>query len=86
MTGQTEIPGDFGESTSGPCRWCGAPSVGVYEVASSQLGTHRGREVLKWQSVKAPACRECLERLQSQPAPVTPEPYIQGSFDLGMAA
>ena len=80
--GQTEIPGDFAE-TLGPCLWCGSEAVDMFEVQPSQMGTAKGREVLKHRVVRAPACLPCLTRLEA-PHPVReePDPVEQLTWDL----
>jgi hypothetical protein len=66
MIGQTEIPGDFGERTSGPCRWCGAEPTEPFEVEPPRYGLHRknGVRVMKKRPIMVPACRECRRRLE----------------------
>jgi hypothetical protein len=67
MPEQTSIPVPNGPTEHGPCRWCGAPSVGTVEVEKPRYRNDRGVRVVAKAALEVPACSEHIRILDHQP-------------------
>jgi hypothetical protein len=66
MTGQTSIPVDESQPTTGPCAWCGKPARSKIEMEPPVRGTDKmtGVQVIKRRAIEAWACPAHLASLR----------------------